>query len=928
MKGLAKFKKLLCFLIVSIFVFGFGGEIAKADVIGTRGTLYGSTYKDLYPTYFQWLYDTNNNNDVYCLNSRYNPPTGMEWPIMPGLIPQEKKDAVIAILRASETLDLSDRDRYYVTQAAIWKVLEGSNSIFGDVRGSSEAYSKFGTNETFESAWSTLSDAINEGSSYVNNEEAKIIVNTSTGKLTEDESHQYFVSSEFTLNGTAISGNLNVSIDSSYGNATNACILYNNNCSTSVSVPVGSKIKIRTDIPSNLAVGETVETGFEISATSDRIYDLTTYGNLNQSNFQNVVMLTSRTNDLSKKVNVSGIVEEESTYVSIQKLDADTGKKVAGAVLAILDANGNTIGEFESTGVGEENPKVMLSEGEYKLKEISEPDSYYYNDEQIAFSVVKEGTNVVVKQNGNTVSDATISISNKPVKIKFRKLDGNGNPVAGVRFNIVSWGLESISPEARAEKGYTSYQLCAISDADGYLTQSCPGDSDTGNVKSSGEYTLGVDFGQPTDIYIINEHCDTDQCNAFYPTEHYEFFAVNGTSIMPHDSELVTSNSAGSNPVITMNIYNLYYINISKTDITKSKEIPGAKITVTDPSAQTNEQIGNNGIVDSWVSGDEPHTIIGIVPNHRYRLTEETSPKGFVRMVNSIDFEMDVNGKVTTYDIGTDNEITDLNGTDYHLLVTNAPTKTIFSKTSAVSGEEIEGAHLKVCTKESYDAAKAATGDGNNCESFVIPYSGEKVEWVSETGKSHIVSALPADDYYLVETIAPEGYAKQTNSAFFVVKTDGSISKVELKNEPTKVVISKKDITTEGEIEGAQLKICTLDDYNNDSANCKPARDDLSWISGKEPKEFDLLPIGDYVLIETLPAPDYQEGMIIDGDLMSAYVFSITDDNFNIKIDVYNQVLTHVPSTGISTLNLFAIGGLMIFAGYETIKIYRRKALN
>ena len=43
----------------------------------------------------------------------------------------------------------------------------------------------------------------------------------------------------------------------------------------------------------------------------------------------------------------------------------------------------------------------------------------------------------------------------------------------------------------------------------------------------------------------------------------------------------------------------------------------------------------------------------------------------------------------------------------------------------------------------------------------------------------------------------------------------------------------------------------------------------------------------------------------------------------SIGIEVLNA-----PNTGLSTLNLFAIGGLMVLAGYETIKIYRRKALN
>ena len=67
--------------------------------------------------------------------------------------------------------------------------------------------------------------------------------------------------------------------------------------------------------------------------------------------------------------------------------------------------------------------------------------------------------------------------------------------------------------------------------------------------------------------------------------------------------------------------------------------------------------------------------------------------------------------------------------------------------------------------------------------------------------------------------------------------------------------------------------------------------------------------------------------MIIDGQIVNEYEFYIGDKEGDVNIDLNLEVL-NAPNTGLSTLNLFAIGGLMIFAGYETIKIYRRKALN
>ena len=80
-------------------------------------------------------------------------------------------------------------------------------------------------------------------------------------------------------------------------------------------------------------------------------------------------------------------------------------------------------------------------------------------------------------------------------------------------------------------------------------------------------------------------------------------------------------------------------------------------------------------------------------------------------------------------------------------------------------------------------------------------------------------------------------------------------------------------------------------------------------------------------MVETQRPEGFQEGMIIDGELVNEYAFSVSNEISELEIDAYIQVM-NAPNTGISTLNLFAIGGLMVFAGYETIKIYRRKALN
>ena len=106
--------------------------------------------------------------------------------------------------------------------------------------------------------------------------------------------------------------------------------------------------------------------------------------------------------------------------------------------------------------------------------------------------------------------------------------------------------------------------------------------------------------------------------------------------------------------------------------------------------------------------------------------------------------------------------------------VENQPTITEFTKTDLTGGQEVEGAKLQILDKE-----------GNVIE-----------EWVS--GKEpHTVYALAPGEYVLHEEQAPteQGYVRAEDVTFIVEET-GEVQKVEMKDDHTKVSISKTDITT------------------------------------------------------------------------------------------------------------------------------------
>ena len=147
----------------------------------------------------------------------------------------------------------------------------------------------------------------------------------------------------------------------------------------------------------------------------------------------------------------------------------------------------------------------------------------------------------------------------------------------------------------------------------------------------------------------------------------------------------------------------------------------------------------------------------------------------------------------------------------YEFAFENVPTVFEFTKTSLKDGKEVEGAKLKVTDE-----------DGNLVD-----------EWVS--GKEpHIIKELVVGKKYtMTETQPADGYVENT----------GEVQKVDMKDDVTKVEISKTDIAGK-ELPGAKLSI--LD---------KDGKEVESWTSGNKPHYMEMLPIGEYTLHEE-SAPD------------------------------------------------------------------------
>lgn len=159
------------------------------------------------------------------------------------------------------------------------------------------------------------------------------------------------------------------------------------------------------------------------------------------------------------------------------------------------------------------------------------------------------------------------------------------------------------------------------------------------------------------------------------------------------------------------------------------------------------------------------------------------------------------------------------------ITMVDAPTRIRISKLDITTGEEVPGAELQIVDSEDNILA----------------------EWVTD-GTPHYIERLPVGTLTLIETQAPteDGYVRAENVTFEVLPT-GEIQRVEMKDDFTKVEISKKDITNGEELRGAHLRITDTDGSVV-----------AEWVTDGQPHRIDRLQSGEYLLTETAAPNGYK----------------------------------------------------------------------
>ena len=285
-------------------------------------------------------------------------------------------------------------------------------------------------------------------------------------------------------------------------------------------------------------------------------------------------------------------------------------------------------------------------------------------------------------------------------------------------------------------------------------------------------------------------------------------------------------------------------VEFSKTDITGEKELPGAKLTVLD---------SENNIIDTWTSTEETHKIEGLTVGKEYTLKEEIAPDGYV-IATEIKFKVEDTNKIQK--VKMIDKVVEISKED-------------------ISGKEIEGAKLQVLDK-----------DGNVID-----------EWISEK-EAHKVKGLKENETYILhEEIAVGNYVKASDIEF-TVSEDKKTQQIVMIDKL--VEITKTDLTTGEELEGAELEVIDEEENVIDK-----------WTSTKEPHQVTGLEEGKtYTLKETTAPYGYE--------ITEEIEFTVTTDKETQKVEMKDMpILKNVKVIKVDSETKEIIKDRFTFAIYE-----------
>ena len=487
-----------------------------------------------------------------------------------------------------------------------------------------------------------------------------------------------------------------------------------------------------------------------------------------------------------KTVKLKTVKKNQPTTVEITKSDVTTGVELDGAKLTVLDKEGNVVDQWTSV---KDQPHVIkrLTVGEeYTLREEMAPYGYLKATD-VKFTLEDTAEIQKVEMKDEVPTGLLIINKNGEFLDKVTLLDHVKGTVEHL-FEYVTGSLTDVTfdvfaaEDIKAADG-VSEDYFKADEKVGTITTDSNGIAQMGDLPAGKYYVKEVKTAHG---YVLDgepRYVDLSYRNQNTPVITYDEKWQNARQKV---KVTVLKKEKDTERVLAGGVFGLY----------TSEDIKNAKDEVL---------LEKDSLIEQRVTDEKGQiTFTADLPvDGKYYVKEIFAPDGFVTTEEVQEFTFEYAGE-------------DQTEVSYDFTFENQPTTVELTKTDLTTGKELPGAHLKV-----------TDSDGNTVD-----------EWTS-TEESHVIKELVVGkEYTMTETKPADGYVT-AESITFTVENTAEVQKHEMKDDVTKVQISKTDITGETEIPGAKLTVLDKDDQVVES-----------WTSTEEAHYIEKLPIGKYTLRE------------------------------------------------------------------------------
>lgn len=495
--------------------------------------------------------------------------------------------------------------------------------------------------------------------------------------------------------------------------------------------------------------------------------------------------------------------DRQKVSLSVEKLDEETELPIAGAVFGlyadedIVNVDGKVIvkaGELLETATSGTDGMISFTKnyplGSYYAKEIAAPAGYVSTDEVLTFDASYQGQDIAVVMLSN-------ECLNTPTTFEFTKVDiTSGAELSGATLSVI--------------------------DKNGTVVETWTSDAEEAHVIKrlvAGEtYTLHEEFApygylKATDVTFTVE--DTAEIQSVVMKDE----VPTGSIIINKDGEFITDAT-----LVKGHWYDFVFNYFKKSLAGVTFEVY-AREDIVSPDGLDTVYYEKDELVAIIVTDEKGIASISDLPLGKYYLVETETIEGFVLDETPIEADLSY--------VDQDTAIVYAG-----MSVTNERQKVqiTVTKTDAETGDSLEEAVFGLFAKE----------DIVNVDGEVVIAADTEIERAvsGKDGKLTFVSDLPLGQYYVKELEAPKGYVKSDEVFDVDASYQGDDVKVmefeaEFENYPTKLEISKTDITGEKELTGAKLTIIDKD-----------GKTVTSWTSDGSTHVIERIPVGKYTLRE------------------------------------------------------------------------------